>query len=320
MTRTDGAMVRLGDVARVKDGFEDTDIKPRFNGRPAVMVVVKRTDSQDTIAISNRVLEYLKAHRKDMPKGVELGHWYNMADLVQDRIDLLLKNGLQGFILVFVVLALFLNLGLAFWVASGIPITFMGAFLVLDYMGASINMLSMFGFIMTLGILVDDAIIVGENVYFHYSMGKTPKQAVVDSMAQIGWPVVMAVATTIVAFTPLMYIVGIMGKFISIMPQAVICILAISLVEAFLILPAHLEGALTPAVPQKRSLAWKMAFFWLEWLKTDVSIIHDRLRSRVEKMLNQAIQGVYLPLLGYCVKNRYFTLAGGAVASLSAWG
>ncbi len=95
------------------------------------------------------------------------------------------------------------------------------------------------------------------------------------------------------------------------MPQAVICILAISLVEAFLILPAHLEGALTPAVPQKRSLAWKMSFFWLEWLKTDVSIIHDRLRSRVEKMLNQAIQGVYLPLLGYCVKNRYFTLAGG---------
>jgi len=311
VTRTDGTMVRLGDVARVKDGFEDTDIKPRFNGMPAAMVVVKRTDSQDTIAISNRVFEYLAAHKHQMPKGVELGHWYNMADLVQDRIDLLLKNGLQGFILVFVVLALFLNLGLAFWVASGIPITFMGAFLILDYMGASINMLSMFGFIMTLGILVDDAIIVGENVYFHYSMGKTPKQAVIDSMGQIGWPVVMAVTTTIVAFTPLMHIVGIMGKFISIMPQAVICILAISLVEAFLILPAHLESTLTPGVHKKRSRAWKMSFFWLDWLKSDIALIHDRLRSRVEKMLNQTVHGVYLPLLGYCVKNRYFTLACG---------
>lgn len=124
VTRPDGTVVRLGDVARVVDGFEDLDLQSRFNGQPAAMVVVKRTDSQDTIAISNRVLAYLDNARDDLPKGIRLGYWYNIADMVQERIDLLLKNGTQGLILVFVVLALFLDLGLAFWVASGIPISF----------------------------------------------------------------------------------------------------------------------------------------------------------------------------------------------------
>ena len=247
ITRPDGTIVRLGDVARVKDGFEEKDVKARFNGKPAAMVVVRRTDSQDTIAISNTAIEYIKEEGGRMPRGIQLGYWVNMADLVQDRIDLLLKNGWQGIVLVFIVLALFLDLGLAFWVASGIPISFMGAFLLLDYLGASINMLSLFGFIMTLGILVDDAIIVGENVFTHYAMGKSPKRAVLDAVKQIGTPVVMAVATTIVAFTPLMHIAGIMGKFIHVMPQAVICLLAVSLVEAFIILPAHLEHTLTAA-------------------------------------------------------------------------
>ncbi len=247
VTREDGTTIRLSDLATVIDGFEDTDINARFNGKPAVLVVVQRTDSQDTIAIAKTVKEYIKTHKNLLPKGLKLGFWFDMAEMVQDRIDLLLKNGIQGILLVFIVLALFLDLGLAFWVASGIPISFMGAFLILNFFGASINMLSLFGFIMTLGILVDDAIIVGENVYTHYKPGKSAKDAVIDSVAEIGTPVVMAVSTTIVAFTPLMYITGIMGKFISIMPKTVICILAISLVEAFIILPAHLEHTLTPA-------------------------------------------------------------------------
>lgn len=310
VTRSDGTVIRLGDVARVKDGFEESDVTARFNGKPAAMIVVSRTDSQDTIAISNTAIAYLESHKDLMPKGVTLGYWFNIADMVQDRIDLLLKNGAQGILLVFIVLALFLDLGLAFWVASGIPTAFMGAFLVLDYFGASINMLSLFGFIMTLGILVDDAIILGENVYTHYSMGKSPKQAVVDSMEQIGGPVVMAVATTIVAFTPLMYISGIMGKFISIMPQAVICILAVSLLEAFLILPAHLEHTLTPP-KQNKSRLHRIFFFWLDWLKKDVTDGHAWVRTRVENYMNRFIHSIYLPLLRYCVRNRYFTLGIG---------
>ncbi|MCF8074847.1 MAG: efflux RND transporter permease subunit, partial [Desulfotignum sp.] len=319
LTRPDGTTVRLGDVAEVKDGFEDTDVKPRFNGHPAALVVVERTDTQDTIAISRQVLSYIDDHRDRLPEGVKLGHWYNMADLVQDRIDLLLKNGIQGIILVFVVLALFLDLGLAFWVASGIPITFMGAFLVLDYLGASVNMLSLFGFIMTLGILVDDAIIVGENVYTHYSEGKRPKEAVMAAMDQVGGPVVMAVTTTIVAFAPLLFIKGIMGKFISVMPQVVICILALSLFEAFLILPAHLAGTLTP----KRSFKprwYGVLFFWFEWLKKDLSDGHAWLRHRVENGLNRVIQGAYLPMLRYCITNRYFTVALGVACLIVSIG
>lgn len=310
VTGEDGTSLMLKDVATVVDGFEDSDIKARFNGKPAVMIVVRRTDSQDTIAISKTVTEYIEHHKASLPRGVILGEWFDMAKMVQDRIDLLLKNGTQGIVLVFIVLALFLDLGLAFWVASGIPISFMGAFLVLDYFGASINMLSLFGFIMTLGILVDDAIIIGENVYTHYKMGKSARAAVIDSIAQIGSPVVMAVATTIVAFIPLMHISGIMGKFIFIMPQAVICILAISLVEAFMILPAHLEHTLTPSKKNTAAI-WRVCFFWLEWFKKDISDAHQWIRDRVDAALNTFIRFIYLPVLKYCVKNRYFTLSIG---------
>ena len=310
LTKEDGTTIKLSDVATIIDGFEDTDIKARFNGKPAALVVVRRTDSQDIIAISKTVKDYIKTHKDSLPNGITLGYWVDMADMVQGRIDLLLKNGLQGILLVFIVLALFLDLGLAFWVSSGIPISFMGAFLVLNYFGASINMLSLFGFIMTLGILVDDAIIVGENVYTHYKMGKSAKTAVIDSIAQIGAPVVMAVTTTIVAFTPLMHITGIMGKFIFIMPQAVICILAFSLVEAFVILPAHLDHALTP--PQKNKvLIYRLCFFWLEWLKKDILDSHGWVRDRIERGLTGFIRSIYTPVLKYCVRNRYFTLAMG---------
>lgn len=296
ITRPDGTRLLLGDVASVIDGFEESDIKARFNGKPAALVQVNRTSTQDTITISDKVREYVDYHLDRQPDGVKLACWYDLSDMVKDRINLLLKNGVQGILLVFLVLALFLNLKLAFWVALGIPISFMGAFLVLDYLGASVNMLSLFGFIMTLGILVDDAIIVGENVFSHYSAGKSPKQAVMDSMQQIGGPVLMAVSTTMVAFLPLMYISGIMGKFIAVMPQAVIAILAFSLVEALIILPAHLDSALSSAGKKK-----ELFFFSL----------HERVRKVVERAQDRFINRIYVPVIKYSIKNRYFTLTIG---------
>ncbi len=295
VTRRDGTVVRLGDVARVIDGFEDVEIKARFNGMPAVLVQVNRTATQDIIAIARTVKQYLKDHGNNQPQGITLAYWQDLSDMVQGRIDLLLKNGFQGIVLVFIVLALFLNLRLAFWVASGIPISFMGAFLVLEHLGASINMLSLFGFIMTLGILVDDAIIVGENIFSHYSMGKSSKEAVMDGLKEVGGPVVMAVTTTIVAFLPLMHIAGIMGKFIAVMPQTVIAILVISLFEALVILPAHLDHALGgPGTNARGILAW-----------------HEMVRGRVDRLLARFIRQVYLPGLAWAVKNRYFTLSLG---------
>ncbi len=296
ITLPDGNLVRLGQVARVIDGFEDRDIKTRFNGMPAVLVQVNRTSREDVIRISDTVRNYVKNNKDKMPEGISLATWFDLSTMVRDRINLLLRNGVQGIILVFIVLAVFLNLRLAFWVSVGIPVSFMGAFLVLDYNGATINMISLFAFIMTLGILVDDAIIVGENIFTHYHEGKTPAQAVVCGMGEVGKPVIMAIATTVVAFTPLMFISGIMGKFIGVMPKAVIAILVVSLGEALIILPAHLKPALEKS---KKRAGARLAF------------LHNRVRQTVERLLQHTIDAIYTPMLSYVVKNRYFTFSMG---------
>lgn len=295
ITLEDGTVVRLGEVANVIDGFEDTDLIARFNGKPAALVQVNRTGNEDVIEISRAVRNYVENQKQKMPEGISLATWYDLSTMVQDRINLLLRNGTQGIILVFIALAFFLNLRLAFWVAVGIPISFMGAFLVLDFSGASINMISLFAFIMTLGILVDDAIIIGENIYTHFNKGKTPSDAVIDGLKEVGGPVVMAVTTTIVAFMPLMFISGIMGKFIGIMPKAVIVILLVSLGEALVILPTHLNHALSMSL-----------------LKTNrINLWHEKIRRKVEGWLSIVIENYYARALKYVVKNRYFTFSAG---------
>lgn len=295
ITIEDGTVVRLGEVANVIDGFEDTDLIARFNGKPAALVQVNRTGNEDVIEIARAVGDYIETQKQKMPKGISLATWYDLSTMVQDRINLLLRNGTQGIVLVFIALALFLNLRLAFWVAVGIPISFMGAFLVLDFSDATINMISLFAFIMTLGILVDDAIIIGENIYTHFNKGKTPSVAVIDGLKEVGGPVVMAVTTTIVAFMPLMFITGIIGKFIGIMPRAVIAILLVSLGEALVILPAHLNHALS-----------------MSQLKTNtINLWHEKIRKRVEGWLSIVIEDYYARILTYVVKNRYFTFSAG---------
>jgi len=295
ITLDDGAVLYLGDVARVTDGFEDADIITKFNGKPAVMVRVNRTKHEDVIEISNTVRAYVAANHERLPGGVQISTWFDISIMVRDRINLLLRNGAQGIFLVFLVLSLFLNLRLAFWVAIGIPISFMGAFLVLDFNGSTVNMISLFAFIMTLGILVDDAIIVGENIYSHFERGKSHTNAVIDGLGEVGGPVVMAIATTVVGFTPLLFITGIMGKFIAVMPTAVICILLFSLFEALIILPAHLNHALARTQRQVEKIkGW-----------------HARIRGKIENTMERFINEFYAPSLKYVVNNRYFTFSIG---------
>ena len=294
ITRPDGTVIRLGQVARVNDGFKDVDVKARFNGKPAALVRVNRTSQQDAIEIARIAKEYVRKYQHQMPENIQLAVWADLSIMVQDRIDLLLRNFTQGIFLVFLALALFLNIRLAFWVALGIPISFMGAFIALDFLNQTINMISLFAFIMTLGILVDDAIIVGENVYRHYTLGKSPALAVVDGLKEVGGPVVMAVTTTIVAFSPLLFIAGIMGKFIAVMPMAVIAILIISLFEALVILPSHLHHALTHTEKKQERFSW-----------------HERLRGRIEAGLNFVIDRLYSPAIRYVVRNKYFTFSIG---------
>jgi multidrug efflux pump subunit AcrB len=295
ITLADGTVVRLGQVATVIDGFADVDIRARFNGKPAAVVRISRTSEQDIIEISNIARNYVAAQDFQMNNDIDLAIWGDLSILVRDRIDLMLRNGAQGITLVFIALALFLNFRLAFWVALGIPISFMAAFLVLNAFGQTVNMISLFAFIMTLGILVDDAIIVGENIYTHYHRGKSPAAAVVDGLKEVGGPVVMAVSTTVVAFMPLMFIAGIMGKFIAVMPMAVVIILIVSLGEALVILPAHLNHALTQSEKRKAKLnSW-----------------HERMRKRIEGLLQSTIKRIYTPAINYVVRNRYFTFAIG---------
>ena len=295
ITLNDGTVVQLGQVARVIDGFEDLDIKTRFRGQPAAIVQVSRTSKQDIIEIARIAKNYVEHEKSNMPADLHIALWGDVSAMVQDRIDLMLRNGLQGIVLVFIALALFLNFRLAFWVAFGIPVSFMGAFLVLETIDQTINMLSLFAFIMTLGILVDDATIIGENIYTHYQRGKPPSAAVVDGLKEVGGPVVMAVLTTVVAFLPLMFITGIMGKFMAVMPLAIIIILLVSLAEALVILPSHLNDAL---IRSERKI-------------TRANSLHEKLRGRVERGLDILIQRYYSSAISYVVKNRYFTFAIG---------
>jgi multidrug efflux pump subunit AcrB len=295
ITLNAGTVVRLGQVAKVIDGFEDLDLKTRFNGKQAAIVQVSRTSEQDIIEIATIARNYVETHKAKVPEDLDVAVWGDISTMVEDRIDLMLRNGLQGIILVFIALALFLNLRLAFWVAIGIPISFMAAFVVLNAFDQTINMISLFAFIMTLGILVDDAIIVGENVYSHYTKGKSPAAAVVDGLKEVGGPVVMAVSTTIVAFSPLLFIAGIMGKFIAVMPMAVIIILIVSLGEALIILPAHLNHALIQTENKDRKFT--------SW--------HEQLRSKIEQGLQFVLERLYSPAIKYVVKNKYFTFSVG---------
>jgi HAE1 family hydrophobic/amphiphilic exporter-1 len=294
ITLPDGTVVGLGQVARVIDGFSDVDVRARFNGKPAALVSVNRTGGQDAIEIARIAKDYIARNRDQVPPEIQLAVWGDLSVMVQDRIDLLLRNGVQGILLVFLGLALFLNIRLAFWVAMGIPMSFMGAFMVLAVLDQTVNMISLFAFIMTLGILVDDAIIVGENVYTHYSRGKSPAAAVVDGLKEVGGPVVMAVTTTMVAFVPLLFVTGIMGKFIAVMPMAVIAILGVSLFEALVILPSHLDHALRASERKEERFSW-----------------HERIRRRVENGLNFVVDKLYAPAALYGVRNKYFTLAIG---------
>jgi multidrug efflux pump subunit AcrB len=295
ITLGEGTVVRLGQVAKVIDGFEDLDIKTRFNGKPAAIVQVSRTSEQDIIEIADIAHNYAETHKSKIPEDLEVAVWGDISTMVRDRIDLMLRNGLQGISLVFIALALFLNLRLAFWVAIGIPISFMAAFVMLNGFNQTVNMISLFAFIITLGILVDDAIIVGENIYSHYTRDKSPAAAVVDGLKEVGGPVVMAVSTTIVAFSPLLFIAGIMGKFIAVMPMAVIIILIVSLGEALIILPTHLHHALTQTEKKDRKFT--------SW--------HEQMRGKIEQGLQFSIERIYSPAIKYVVKNKYFTFSIG---------
>lgn len=253
-----GASVYLGDIANIWDGFEDTDSWSSFDGNRAVSVEVYRIGSQTPMSVATAALEVVEEFKEDLPPGISIGSHHNRYIIFQDRADLLLRNAYIGLGLVFIFLALFLEIRLAFWVSLGIPISFLGAFVFLPFTDFSINMITMFAFIITLGIVVDDAIVVGENVYYHRNLGKSKLQAAIDGAKEVMVPVTFSVITNIITFMPLYFVPGTMGKIFKYIPVVVGIVFFISLIESIFILPAHLaHGSERSRIP---GLGWLVAF------------------------------------------------------------
>ncbi len=247
LTRADGTRLTLGEVAVVVDGFAEGDRAARFDGLPAVVVQVYRAGDQHATRISERVREYVTEARGQLPAGLELTVWQDDAEILKSRLSTLVESGRSGLVLVLLVLALFLRLRLAFWVALGIPISFLGALWLMPVLDLSIDLLSLLAFIVVLGIVVDDAIVVGENIYRHHRLGKSGLEAAVDGVGEVAVPVVFSVLTTIAAFAPLAMVPGPVGKIIRVIPLVAILALVFSLVESLLILPSHLTHLRTEA-------------------------------------------------------------------------
>ncbi len=240
LTQADGATVLLSEVATIRDGFEDGELINVYNGEPSVFLTIYRTAEQGAIEVENVVTDYLA--QASVPAGMTLEIRDNDTDALRERINLMLRNAIFGFGLVFLSLVLFLDLKLAFWTSLAIPISFLGGLAIAGYLGASINMISLFALIIVLGVVVDDAVVVGENIFHAQAQGKPPFEATLDGLREVAAPVTLGVLTTIMAFAPLAFTTGTLGQVISVIPIVVIAILFISLVESLLILPAHLSG------------------------------------------------------------------------------
>lgn len=248
LARPKGEIITLDRIADIRDEFTEDPVEATFNGQRSVMVAVFKTKEEDAIAIADQVRKYVAEKQKVLPEGASISVWSDNAQLIQGRLDMLRTNGIQGLIIVVILLFLLLDARLSFWVTLGLPISFGGALLIMYMRGDTLNMISLFGLIMVLGMLVDDAIVIGEAVYYHRKMGLKPFDAALKGVMEVGLPVVGAVTTTIAAFLPLMFVGGIMGKFIRIIPIAVISCLAISLLESLFLLPAHLNQMPVQAV------------------------------------------------------------------------
>ena len=256
LSRADGTVVRLGDIAEVRDGFRDVDLTGRYRGRPAVYVEVFRTADEKVLEIVDAVERHLEEEAiPSLPAGVGLEVWNNDADILKSRLGLLVKNGFLGLTLVLLALALFLEIRLAFWVAVGIAVSFVGTFAVMSVLGVSINLMSLFAFILAIGIVVDDAIVVGENIYAEREKGSRGVPASIRGARRVTRPVIFAVLTTMVAFCPLFFIPSSIGRIIGEIPIIVMSVLMFSLIESLLVLPNHLShlpgrgGGSTPRRP-----------------------------------------------------------------------
>jgi len=296
-TQPDGTRVLLGDVAAVVDGFEDTDTATWFDGRRAALIQVQRVGDEGALDVARATKAYVADLESRLPAGLSVATWDDDSIRLRQRIDLLLKNAAIGLVLVFTCLALFLDMRLAFWVTMGIPISFLGGLWLVPEFDVTINMISVFAFIIALGIVVDDAIVVGENIYDNLEKGMRPLDAAIQGAREMAVPVTFAVLTTMVAFAPMLFVTGNIGKIMRQIPIVVIAVIFMSLVESLLILPAHLSGE-DSAV---RRLLRRVFGPTLDLV--------NAVRERVQRALRWVIEVPYARTLDIALEWRYASLA-----------
>ena len=292
ITSRDGTVIRLRDIAQVRDAFEDVDQVRSFDGQPAMSLEVYRVGEQTPLGIAGDVRQTLDAFEAQLPPGVHTAVNIDQSRIYQQRLELLTRNGFIGLALVLVMLGIFLEIKLAFWVTMGIPTAFLGAILFLPGLGVSINMVSMFALIIALGIVVDDAIIAGENIYEYRQRGMGPVAAAIRGARDVAVPVGYSILTNIVAFMPLYFVPGTIGKIFVIFPFVVGSVFVISWVEALFILPSHL--AHSSSTGSTRAGAW----------------LHQR-QQAFSQHVRHFIRDRYGPLVTVCLHHRYLTVAVG---------
>ena len=288
--QADGTIIRLSDIATINDDFEETPVRTRFNGKQAAFIDVYRIGPQSAIEVADAVKNYITSEQANLPQGFYLSYWDDDSEVVKSRIATLTSNALQGGILVLGLLTLFLRPAIAFWVFIGIPVSFMGAFMAMAAFGVTINVISLFGFILVLGIVVDDAIVTGENVYTHLKTAKSGEEAAIKGTQEVATPVTFGVLTTVAAFLPLGFIEGARGAIFAQIPVVVIPVLLFSLIESKFVLPAHLKYI---KLRQQKGKGSKL----------------EQLQQRFADGFEHAILKYYQPVLGLALRNKLATVS-----------
>ncbi len=251
---SEGRLVVLSDIATIQQRPKHEQVALSYNNRPAAVLNLLRQDTSDTLESADIFYQWLSDIRPTLSPGVELSAFDDDSIALRDRIEVLVNNGIAGLVLVLIVLYLFLNARVAFWVAAGIPISLLGAVTILYLLGGSLNMLTLFAFIMTIGIIVDDAIVVGEESLTNFVRNPSPTDAVYRAARRMFMPILTASLTTIFAFVPVVVVEGVIGKFLASIAIVVICVVFISLIEAFLILPGHLRHTFDKSIAKGKAL------------------------------------------------------------------
>lgn len=288
---TDGSTVRLGDVATVIDGFEEVSSITRFNGKRAALIEVYRVGAESAIDVADLVKDYVAKRQAESSDYLTITTWRDRSKIVKKRLQTLTNNAIQGGILVLLLLTLFLRPAIAFWVCIGIPVSFMGAFFVMPLFGVTINIISLFGFIVILGIVVDDAIVTGENIYSHLRKSESGLEAAINGTKEVAVPVTFGILTTIAAFLPIAFIEGVRGQLFAAIPVVVIPILIFSLIESKLILPAHLKNIRINTTAQNSGFGRLLVY-------------QERFATGFERF----VLSYYQPLLKVVIRYRYACL------------